>query len=134
MSDTTKLPKIGEQFQGGLYAGITTGKDGAPYALVLLTDKPVNELTWKKAVSWAQGLGADLPSRPESALLFALLKDKFEPTWHWTNETTDWSASYAWYCDFDYGDQGYNHESAGSAAVAVRRFPLESFDSFKVAL
>ena len=125
------LPKIGSAFQGGIYAGLTTGKDGAPYTLILLADKPAKDLPWKKAMAWAKDLEADLPNRVEGALLFANLKDRLDPTWHWLNE--EHSASYAWVCYFTYGYQYYGHESDEGSAVAVRRLALESFNPFDAA-
>ena len=83
MSATTSaLPTIGSQLAGGTYAGITTGKDGVPYALILLDDKPAERLTWRKAINWAKKLDAELPTRPEGALLFAepILELNIRPT------------------------------------------------------
>jgi hypothetical protein len=122
------LPAIGAPTHGGLFAGITTGDDGQPYALVLLRERPVAELPWQAAMDWAKSLNADLPTRPEAALLFRLLKAELSDDWHWTNETASWSASYAWDCYFDDGFQSGNPKSAEGSCVAVRRFPLQSFN------
>ena len=119
------LPTLGTPVAGGLYAGITTGPDGAAYALILLADKPSRRLDWPAAMAWAESLQATLPTRPEGALLFANLRDQFDPTWHWLGER--YSAGYAWYQDFDYGLQNGNGKSFEARARAVRRFPLESF-------
>lgn len=124
----TPLPALGQPLAGGTYAGITTDADGAPYALVLLADKPAKALTWNAACKWAAGLQADLPSRPEAALLFSLLKPQFEPEWHWTNETHAADSSYAWTQDFDDGYQDGSNKSYAARARAVRRLPLQSFN------
>ena len=122
------LPAIGAKANGCTFAGTLTGKDGQPYALVKLDQHATKRLTWSDAMAWAKGLDADLPSRPESAMLFALLKDKFPRAWYWTNQ--EYNSSFAWYCHLTSGYQGINHKSAVGAAVAVRRFPLQFFIPF----
>jgi len=125
MSATTSaLPTIGSQLAGGTYAGITTGKDGVPYALILLDDKPAERLTWRKAINWAKKLDAELPTRPEGALLFANLKDSFEPAAHWTSESFD--SAWAWFQDFIHGYQNSNYQYYELRARAVRRLPIQS--------
>jgi hypothetical protein len=114
------LPALGAALHGGIFAGLTTRKDGSHCAVVLLPDQ-VASITWKKAVKWAQKLEAELPSRPVAALLFANVKDRLRPAWHWTSES--YHASYAWSCYFDLG-QRYNRKSYEGSAVAVRLIPL----------
>ena len=124
------LPAIGAKANGCTFAGTLTGKDGQPYALVKLDQHATKRLTWSDAMAWAKGLDADLPSRPESAMLFANAKSLFQATWYWTGDelqadTGDKSdASYAWDCHFLNGHQGGSHKSAEGAAVAVRLIPL----------
>ncbi len=115
------LPALGASLHGGIFAGLTTRKDGTHCAVVLLPDQGT-DLTWKKAINWAQKLDAELPSRPVAALLFANVKDQLRPKWHWTSEGYD--ASYAWYCVFGYGHQYVSRKSYEGAAVAVRLIPL----------
>lgn len=122
------LPAIGTKANGCTFAGTLTGADGVPYALVLVDQRPAKRMTWSDAMAWAKQLDADLPTRPEAALLFALLKREFPETWHWTNESCFWDASYAWDCYFLDGTQCDYHKSAEGAAVAVRRFPLQFFN------
>ena len=125
MSATTSaLPTIGSQLAGGTYAGITTGTDGAPYALILLDDKPAERLTWRKAINWAKKLDAELPTRPEGAMLFANLKDSFEPAAHWTSESLD--SAWAWFQHFYYGTQYDGRQNYELRARAVRRLPIQS--------
>lgn len=116
------LPALGADLHGGIFAGLTTRKDGSHCAVVLLPDQG-HALTWKKAGNWAQELEAELPSRSVAALLFANVKDHLRPAWHWTSESYD--ASYAWNCYFSYGDQSSSHKSYEGSAVAVRLIPLE---------
>lgn len=122
------LPKPGTPHAGGIYAGITTNAAGEPYALILLADKPAAPLKWQAAVDWAESLGdgAALPDRVEGALLYARLKDQFEPRWHWLSE--QYSAGYAWGQGFGRGGQGGGGKGFEARARAVRRLPLESFD------
>jgi len=115
------LPALGAALHGGIFAGLTTRKDGTHCAVVLLPDQGT-DLTWKKACNWAQKLEAELPSRPVAALLFANVKDQLRPKWHWTSESYD--ASFAWGCNFNYGDQYITRKSYEGAAVAVRLIPL----------
>jgi hypothetical protein len=131
----TPLPALGQPLAGGIYAGITTAADGTPYALILLADKPAADLpsnacTWADAMAWAEsrGNGAQLPTRPEAALLFALLKPQFEEGWHWTGETDVDDSSFAWGQDFIIGYQDSYHECYAGRARAVRRLPLQSFN------
>lgn len=124
-----RIPRIGQPWPaGGIYAGVSRGEDGEPDAhLVLLAEKPEGDLAWQAAVDWAKGLGdgARLPTRFESALLYAHLQDQFETDrWHWTG--TQYSASYAWGQFFDLGNQGISAKSYEARARAVRRFPLEA--------
>ncbi len=122
MLTIANLPALGEQLENGAFAGITTKPDGTHHAVVLLPDQGT-ELTWKKAMNWAKKLEAELPSRPVAALLFANVKAKLQPRWHWTSEEDD--ASYAWYCHFDGGTQSsLTLKSYVGSAVAVRLIPL----------
>jgi hypothetical protein len=115
------LPAIGTALQGGLFAGLTTKKNGTHCAVILLPDQGT-DLTWKNACNWAQKLEAELPSRPVAALLFANVKEQLRTNWHWTSEPD--GASYAWGCDFTDGFQNDGHRSFEGAAVAVRLIPL----------
>jgi hypothetical protein len=118
----TVLPAIGADLDGGAFFGITTRKDGTHCAAVLLPAQSDKRLPWKPAMAWAAKQGGELPSRPVAAMLFANLKDKLTPNWHWTSAEDD--ASYAWGCDFDHGGQYGTHESYEGSVVAVRLIPL----------
>jgi hypothetical protein len=115
------LPALGAELQGGTFAGITTQPDGTHFAVILLPDKG-SKLTWNAAVDWAKALDAELPTRPVAAMLFANVKDKLRPAWHWTSEEDD--ASYAWGCGFGSGNQNFIRKSFEGSAVAVRLIPL----------
>lgn len=117
--------------QGGIYVGIAAAEGDMPAGhIVLLADKPAKRLPWAQAVAWAKNLGngAHAPTRFESALLYANVRDKLDiNSWHWTS-TERANASYAWGCDFHDGFQYDNHKSDDGCAVAVRRLDLYSFN------
>ncbi len=121
-------PVIGQPWPGieGIYAGVSRGENGEPDAhLVLLNAVPPGNLTWQAAVDWALGLddGARLPTRFESALLYAHLQDKLDTErWHWTG--TQYSSNGAWRQHFGYGNQDGSTKKAEARARAVRRLIL----------
>jgi hypothetical protein len=112
--------------EGGKYAGVAAGTDGQPdHHVILLADKPPKALTWKEAIAWAESVGGFVPTRDESALLYAHLRDDFERDWHWTS--TQYSDAYAWCQGFSYGSQRWVHKYGKLPARAVRRSILQSF-------
>ena len=121
----TALPALRAPFAGGIFAGITTIKDGTHCAVALLPDQGSN-LDHPAATQWAEALGGTLPTRPVAAMLFANLKDQLRTGWHWTCEQDEDDASYAWFCFFDSGFQDYTREFCAGSAVAVRLIPLNS--------
>ena len=133
MDNQLQAPAIGAKWPGaidGIYAGVSRGENGEPDGhLVLLSAKPEEDLTWKDAKAWAEGLGngARLPTRFESALLYANLRDQFDLNeWYWTGTVYESSPSYAWLQLFDYGLQLGNRQSLEFRARAVSRFPINS--------
>jgi hypothetical protein len=127
-ADTPTLPKIGDAWPGvdGVYAGLSRGENGEPDGhLVLLDAVPDGDMAWDAAVKWADGLGegARLPTRFESALLYANLQEKFDKDrWHWTG--TQLSGYNAWRQYFDNGYQFTNLKTFEARARAVRRLIL----------
>ena len=122
-------PKVGEVWpaQGGIYAGISS--EGGDHHLVLCTAEPPAVLAWQAARDWAAGLAVEgltdwgLPTRFESALLYANLRDRFDTTaWYWTD--TQYSADSAYSQSFYLGYQLTSGESFEAKARAVRRLPL----------
>jgi hypothetical protein len=122
------VPAIGQPWPGvdGKYYGVARGEIGEPdHHIVLLNAQPLGRLPWKKAVEWAHGLGdgASLPTRFESALLYANGQAEVDNgKWHWTS--TQSSDANAWLQNFSYGYQYADDKSYGGWARAVRRFPL----------
>jgi hypothetical protein len=109
-------PAIGEYWsgQGGIYAGICRGRDGDPdYHLILCKEDPKKDLKWQAALDLAKTITVDgrsdfaVPTRFESALLYANLQDQFDTDyWYWTS--TQCSEYGAWDQHFGSGYQsGY---------------------------
>jgi hypothetical protein len=117
-----ELPPLGEQLGDGIFAGLTTKKDGTHCAVFRLLGKGY-DLDWSEAKEWAEEKGGELPNRSISALLFTTVKEQLSPEWHWTSEER--GDSYAWYCDFTYGSQHYFHKRNKGTAIAVRLIALE---------
>lgn len=124
------IPAVGQPWpsKGGIYAGVARGLDGEPEGhLVLLDALPDGDLKWAAAIQWAESLGdgARLPTRFESALLYANLQDKIDTERvHWTG--SQYSADVAWCQGFYYGGQGDSYKDAELPCRAVRRFPLST--------
>ena len=107
---------------GEHYAGAVLDADGNHmHDLVLMPQRHGKRLNWKAALEWAEEVGGALPTRQEQALLFANCKPHLEGVYHWSCEEYEGDTSYAWYCDFDDGDQGDDRKHYELAAVAVRR-------------
>ena len=107
---------------GEHYAGAVLDADGQHlHHLVLMAEVPDSKLAWQSAMDWATSIGGTLPTRQEQALLFANCKPHLKPVWHWSSETHESDASYAWFCYFITGIQLRDHKSFEGSAVAVRR-------------
>jgi hypothetical protein len=115
-------PRIGEAYDGGLFAGISIENE-RPVRLVLLPDD--QELNWKDAGAWALEQGGVLPSRFDLLVLFKNLKGQFRGQAYWSDTQSAGGESYAW-CQY-FGDGGQNdyRKDDELRARAVRRLPLE---------
>jgi hypothetical protein len=105
------------------YAGIIIGKNGeADYHLILMEGEVV-DVNWQEAIDWIaiRNDGASLPTRREQSLLYANLKEAFEPTWYWSSEQHASNSDYAWYQEFSNGGQYCYGKSYEMRARAVRR-------------
>ena len=107
---------------GERYAGTVLDEHSQlKHHLVLMAQRPDGDVKWQDAMDWASSVGGTLPTRQEQALLFANCKPHLDPVWHWSSETHEGDASYAWHCNFHDGSQGYGRKSYEGSAVAVRR-------------
>ncbi|MFZ6724675.1 DUF1566 domain-containing protein [Undibacterium sp. MH2W] len=124
-------PSIGSFWpeQGGIYAGIIGGKNGAPdYHLIHApSDFELIDINWTKAIEAAKKEINDfndwsLPDRREARLLFINSQDSFDTDeWYWTSEQDAHDTDYAWMQVFYYGGQDSNLKSYEYRARAVRR-------------
>jgi|SRR5450830_1223853 len=110
---------------GELYAGILLGKDGAPDQHIFLLPGEAESIKWQAAKEWAESVGGDLPTRREQSLLFANLKEAFQPRWYWSGEQHAATSDYAWSQLFSNGSQGNDYgTSYEGRARAVRRLAI----------
>jgi hypothetical protein len=128
------LPPLGAYWpgQGGTFAGLRKGADGATVALIRADTQADGELTWRKAMDWAKALQVDghadftLPDREDGRLLWANDREAFAPDWYWLSVES--SRSYAWCQTFGLGSQFSYRKDDELRARAVRRLILQSFD------
>jgi hypothetical protein len=107
---------------GEHYAGTVLDENGSvKHHVVLMAAKSEGRLDWQSAMDWAKGVGGELPTRQEQALLYANCKAQFEAEWYWSNQQHETNGSYAWYCYFDDGTQDLHLKSFEGCARAVRR-------------
>ncbi len=115
-------PKIGEAWQGGIYAGLSL-KDGQPVHLVLLPGE-LESTKWQPAMDWAAKQGGVLPSRIDQLVLLQNLKSEFKAEYYWSAEQHSEDSDYAWYQGFGNGYQYYDGKGGGSRARAVRQIAV----------
>lgn len=115
---------------GEHYAGLVLKDDGTPsHHLVLMAERPDRRLTWEGAKDWASMIGGALPTRREQSLIYAHCRAHIaQHEWHWSSETYEGDASYAWGCNFTDGYQTNYRKSYAACAVAVRRIPIGGQD------
>ena len=113
------LPALGTPLDGGIFVGLVTQPDGTHAAVALLPDR-ATRLNWQAATDWASGLNAQLPTRQMMAAIRANTQDRPQSGWHWTSESHEEDASFAWYCYFSGGYQSDGRKSYEGSAVAVR--------------
>ena len=126
---TSQPPRIGQYWhgQGGIYGGMARGLDGQDdYPLILATCAPEQEFKWQAALNHAKTIEADghkdftVPSRWESALLYANLQDQFDTSyWYWTS--TQNGEYDAFNQDFDHGSQYIHGKDYERRCRFVRR-------------
>jgi hypothetical protein len=123
------IPKIGTAYNGGIYAGIIAGKDGAPdYHLIHATvDFEIDATNWQGAIEAAKtpidGFNDwSLPDRHEARLLAINTPHGFVTNdWYWTSTQDAYSPDYAWVQYFTSGNQFSTLKSDEYRARAVRR-------------
>ena len=128
---TITLPSLGAFWhgQGGIYAGIIAGEDGAPdYHLIhAAAEHEIFDSNWKNATEAAKAeiecfTDWALPNRRETRLLAINSAESFDKNeWYWTSTQHANLPGYAWVQDFGYGNQDDSHKSDEYRARAVRR-------------
>lgn len=133
------LPAIGAKWpgQGGVFAGLVRGENGAKDYLLILGPEYDGETDWSTAMKWAAGIQSvdadpdaahhgdySLPTRSEQAVLLGNLRDLFQRDWYWSNTQHAEGAVYAWFQDFGDGYQYSDRKGIKLRARAVRRLPI----------
>jgi hypothetical protein len=124
--DEVERAAIGTLGRYGIYAGVARGVDDTKddYIVEVLEAEPETRLTFEEANKWAASVGGSLPTRRESALLFANVPELFEPYAYWTSEQYAGLESCAWYQTFGYGFQSSTRKDNELRARAVRRLMI----------
>ena len=128
-----QAPRIGAEWpgQGGIYAGIMRGRDGAPDYHLIVGPQFDGELKWPAAMEWATVLKLHgfndftLPFRAEQSLLFANVPELFEKSGYWSREQRAELAGYAWVQGFSDGGQSNGRKGYEWRARAVRRLVIQ---------
>lgn len=120
----SRFPDI-DLADGEIYAGLSRDHDtGAWHHLVLLPHVSP-DLKWQGAIDWAKSVGGELPTRFESALLYANVRDQIDTDyWYWTATQLAHEPSWAWSQHFNDGFQTCLHKDDRYRARAVRRVPV----------
>lgn len=119
------LPKIGSKIEGGHFAGIGRGRDGAPDHMLICLGETPDRMEWEAAMAWAKTIGGELPNRDDARILFANLRELFKKDAYWSNEQYAGDGDYAWCQYFTYGDQLNYRKSHALRARAVRRLVIQ---------
>jgi hypothetical protein len=125
------VPRIGAVWEGegGVYAGIARGRDGAPDYHLIVGPEFDGTLDWEKACVWPKSVIVDghtdfaLWFRKEQSLSFANVGDLFKPEYYWSCE--QFSSYYAYVQGFYNGFQGYYGKGSFCRARSVRRIPIQ---------
>lgn len=121
---SSRFPDI-DIAEGEVYAGLSRDRDtGTWHHVVLLPSLPDKDLNWQEAIDWARSMGGELPTRWESALLYANCRQTIDTNyWYWTASPYAGDERYAWCQYFDDGCQDYRQDTHFRAR-AVRRVPV----------
>lgn len=123
MSDYTNVKN--RLKEGEHYAGLILGKEGKPDHHLVLLPGEAQEVSWSAAREWAAGMGGELPTRRELALLYANLREQFERLWYWSSETQEPRAQLVWGQNFTSGIQTMYGRPFRGRARAIRRMPVD---------
>lgn len=106
---------------GERLAGEILNDDGSLSHYLILLPGDADDINWNDAKAWAAERGGELPTRREQSLLFANLKGEFDERAYWSCEQHAENSGWAWYQNFNNGNQNNNHQNNELRARAVRR-------------
>lgn len=115
---------------GAIYAGIAPAEGDMPQAhLVLWLNTPETRQNYEESIALAKAVNPEtdshLPTRTESALLYATVRDQIKKdSWYWTSTYYDDDKDAAFVQLFYSGDQNLYNLSFEYRALAVSRLPL----------
>lgn len=115
---------------GAVYAGIAPSEGDMPQAhLVLWLNMPETRQNYEESIALAKAVNPEtdshLPTRTESALLYATVRDLIDQdNWHWTSTHYGKNEDYAFVQSFGTGSHYYDNLFYGYRALAVSRFAL----------
>jgi hypothetical protein len=123
-------PAVGEDWaeQGGVFAGIIRGLDGAADYALIVGPEMQGSATWSDATRWAASLAVgdfsdfSLPTRVEGPRLFATVKHLFRAGWYWLSSQYSSSSAYVQY--FLSGSQDVCCKDNHFRARSVRRLVI----------
>ena len=114
--------RIGDTWNGGVYAGITRYNE---HLILQFPHLIKRDVTWSDALK-SVAAPWRLPMRVEAALLYANLQDYFDPLWYWTKEDYPPDREQCvWVQTFGYGRQADARMTDACRVCAVRSFPME---------
>jgi hypothetical protein len=127
------VPRIGEKWttQGGIYAGVARGRDGAPDYHLIVGPEFDGQTDWDAAGKWAAGLTLHghsdfaLPFRKEQALSFANVPELFKAEYYWSCEQHASGSDTAWGQGFSSGNQDRWGKDDPIRARVVRRLVIQ---------
>ena len=120
--DALGLPQIGDEYEGGLYGGLTIFNN-TPQKLIVLPGEfdPGN---WQAYLDWCKQHDGEWMSRVDGLLLYQRLKKEFKDASYWTGEQCPLDPVYASVQNFGYGTQDWGLKGLSFRGRAVRRLPL----------
>jgi len=127
---TQQIGALVPGIDGAIYAGIAPAEGDMPQAhLVLWVETPKTRQNYEASIELAKavnpGTDSHLPTRTESALLYATLRDQIEKdSWYWTSTYYDDDKDAAFVQGFTFGGQCYTILGNEGRALAVSRFAL----------
>jgi hypothetical protein len=127
---TQQIGDLVPGLDGAIYAGIAPAEGDMPQAhLVLWLNTPTTRQDYEASTALAKAVNPEtdsrLPSRTESALLYATVREQIKKdSWYWTSTFYDEDKDCAFVQNFYNGFQHNHHLYYECRALAVSRFAL----------